>query len=199
MRFKKVLLCLFTSLATIGACPKLSYAQMGLFVEPGIQYETGNSELAWPSPYDSADGRVKGFGVGLKAGAHLLEVLFAGLDVTASRPRYRDGNIEVYSNSYTAGAVLGAQMPIVGLRVWGEYIFASMLEPDLKNDFDLKFKDGTGYKVGAGFKLFMVSLNLEYQMITYKGVAITTPIPTSTKADLDRKTFIAGVSFPLAL
>ena len=177
----------------------ISHAESGLFVEPGIQYETGDSAFNWPAPYSRTDGNVKGFGVGAKVGIHFFEVLFAGLDATASRPVYSDNNIETYSTSLNAGGIIGVQMPVVGLRVWGEYIFASQFDPDVKNGIDTKFSHGTGYKAGAGFLLFFVSLNLEYQDIIYTKSELTAPIAVSSKDNFERKTFILGLSFPMAM
>ena len=177
----------------------VSRAEGGLFVEPGVQYESEYTSFNWPAPYSREDGTLRGFGVGAKIGMHVFDILFAGIDATASRPRYSDNNIDVYATELNAGAIVGAQMPVVGLRVWGEFIFASQLDPDVKNGIDTKFSHGLGYKVGAGFQLFFVSLNLEYQDVTYTKEEINAPIAVISHDDLNRRGFNIGVSFPMAM
>ncbi len=59
-------------------------------------------------------------------------------------------------------------MPIVGLRLWGGYIFDGQIDPKASGAYDVKFTGANGYKLGAGFKILVVSLNAEYMDLSYK-------------------------------
>jgi hypothetical protein len=94
-------------------------------------------------------------------------------------------------------------MPDIGLRVWGSYIVESELDPKGSGNFDFKFNKGTGWRVGAGFRVAIVSLNLEYQKLEYDRTVVE-EIGPFTGIDLNSvkynpETWIASVSFPLEL
>lgn len=94
-------------------------------------------------------------------------------------------------------------MPVIGLRIWGQYVMDGKLDPEEANGFDYEFSKGKGYRVGAGFRVSIVSINLEYQDLKYStkvkeviGIPFDTTVDDS---DLKTKGFILGVSFPLEL
>ena len=179
---------------------------VGLFVEPALTYELGSTSINYPAPFSNSTGSAQGFGLGARLGIHLAEIFFVGLDARYSMPTFKDSSVayEAKSVSTNWGPVVGAQMPIVGLRVWGSYILGSELNPEKSGTFDIKFQSGTGYRVGAGMRVTLVSLNLEYQQIRYGQAGLEQIGPfssdsTFSNVNLESKTWIASVSFPLEL
>jgi len=176
----------------------------GLFIEPGVTYESGKSTLDWPAPLKDSTGDVKGFGLVARLGFHVNDALFVGGDARYSKPNFKNSanNYDATAESMNLGAVVGMQMPVAGLRVWGEYIFMGSLDPAASHSVDVKFEDAKGYRIGVGFHVAMVSLNLEYQKLSYGKSTLqqigTIPVGSSL-GKLDDEAYIASVTFPLAL
>ena len=141
----------------------------GLYVEPGVTYQSYKSSITYPAPFSNSTGNVNGFGLVARLGFHIDEAFFVAADARYSHPDYKDStnNLNSSATEYDLGPVVGIQMPVVGLRVWAGYILVSQLDPKGSNNVDYKFTDGTGYRVGAGFHVAMLSLNLEYQKLKY--------------------------------
>lgn len=178
----------------------------GLFVEPAVTFEKGDTSVNYPSPFSDSSGDSNGFGLGARVGFHLSDIIFLGMDGRYSRPKFKDStaNYDATANSYNWGPVAGIQMPIVGLRVWASYIAGSELDPAKDGALDVKFVSGSGYRVGAGMRVALVSLNLEYQHINYSRTELQQlgPFTTTSSFDnveLNNNAWIASVSFPLAL
>lgn len=92
----------------------------------------------------------------------------------------------------------------IGLRVWGGYVMGGELDPEKDKNVDAKFKDAKGYRVGAGIKLGIASLNLEYQDLKYgtteiEEAGVFTPGSNYNDVNLKNKSFILSVSFPIAI
>lgn len=133
-----------------------------------------------------------------------MDVFILGLDLRYSMPQFKDSSVtyDEKAISTNLGPVVVFQMPIVGLRVWGSYILSGELNPEASGNFDVKFQDATGYRVGAGFRILMLSLNLEYQQNKYDKANLEqlgpfTPGTTFNNVSLENKTWIASVSFPM--
>ena len=180
----------------------------GLFVEPMLTYERGEGEVDYPSPVDSSSTDVDGFGVGARLGFHIHEAVFIGADGRYSMPTFKDSSInqDTDAKAYNYGPVIGFQTPgDLGIRVWANYVMGGELDPDKDQNVDVKFKDAKGYRVGAGIKLGIASLNLEYQDLTYdetevKEVGNTTFNNAATNnVKLDNQSWVVSVSFPIAL
>lgn len=179
----------------------------GLFVEPILTYERGRGDVNFPSPFSSADTKIDGFGIGARVGLHVLESIFVGADGRYSMPNFKDNklNQDVNAKSWNIGPVVGVQMPtIVGLRMWAGYVLAGQIDPDKGQNVKETFKSGNGYRVGAGMKVAMVSLNIEYQHVTYddttlEEVGIFTPNSTRSDVELTNNSTVLSVSFPIAL
>jgi len=175
----------------------------GVFVEPGIFYEKGDNELNWPAPLDHSTGTTKGFGVNLKLGFHAANSFFMALDGSYSKPKFEHSanNYDADASSTLYGAVLGAQMPIIGLRLWAGYIFGGDLDPDESNGVDVKFEGAKGPKVGLGFRFLMVSINLEYMDLEYNDSILEKAGPVSGTLDnkLKNKVGLISLSMPLTL
>ncbi len=159
--------------------------------------------MNYPSPLSNSSGELDGLGLGLRVGFHVSEIVFLGADVRYTKSQFTDSSVSYDSESTGTnwGPVVGVQMPIVGLRVWGSYILGSELDPEKDGSFDVKFTKGTGYRLGAGFRLTAISLNLEYQQIKYDSATLQQLGPFSSTngfdgVDLESQLWIASVSFP---
>ncbi len=179
----------------------------GLFVEPMLTYERGEGDIDFPSPFNSSDTDVVGFGVGARLGFHIMESVFIGADGRYSMPNFKDSTLDQNTDakSYNYGPVVGFQMPSdLGIRVWGGYIMGGELDPEKDKNVDEVFKKARGYRVGAGIKLKMVSLNLEYQDLKYKEteieeVGVFNPGYSTSDSELKNQSWVLSVSFPISL
>lgn len=176
----------------------------GLFLEPAVTYEQGRGEMDLGIA-GKPDGDLEGLGVGLRFGGHVSDILFLALDANYSEPEFTDenGDFDYDLKSWTAGVTLGLQTPLAGLRVWGGYIPFGEIELDGRgsNQSNLTYKDPDMWKLGAGFRVGIVSLNLEYLTGTYEKLNVRNagPITGTYSEKADRDSWIASVSFPLAL
>jgi hypothetical protein len=177
----------------------------GLFVEPMLTYERGEAEVDFPSPFGSSKSKVNGFGVGARLGIHVMESVFLGIDGRYSLPNYEnnDTDIDSEATAYNYGPVIGIQMPTdIGLRVWAGYIMGGEMDVDKDQGTDLKFKEASGFRIGTGIKLASVSLNLEYQKITYDKTEVENPglfSGSTNSVTQDNNSYILSVSFPISL
>ncbi len=200
MRTLPALTALLLSVGFVSAAHAQSKA--GLFVEPGITYESGTTVTRYPIVGDSS-GTNKGFGLMGRVGFHLNEVFFVAADARFSKPRFKDNRIDADADAYQVGPVVGLQTPIAGLRVWAEYVAQAQLDPAGTNNFDVKFKNGSGFTIGAGFHVLAVSLNLEYQKLNYSTTEVQSlggfNAGDTNSASLRNEAYIASVSFPFEM
>jgi len=177
----------------------------GLFVEPGVTYEVGSADGNFPGT-NGTDTDADGLGVMARVGFHLNEAFFVGLDGRYSRLTVKDTNAplnyDATGSAWNWGPVVGFQMPHIGLRVWGDYIVDDTIDPEANNGFDVKYGSGNGYRIGAGFHIGVVSLNLEYQDVKLDKVTVQQIGPFAPGTDfggveLKNKSWIASVSFPM--
>jgi opacity protein-like surface antigen len=171
---------------------------LGLYVEPGVFYEFGNNEVDWPSPLSSSTGSTRGLGVDVKLGIHFDSILFVGADASYSKVKFKNSasDYDADGTSTAYGVIVGGQMPVLGLRGWVGYIFDGTLDPEDSGTYDAKFEQGTGYKLGVGFKLFIVSINLEYMELKYGKSKLEKPTSEDFDSDLKNKVGMLNVSFP---
>lgn len=178
----------------------------GLFVEPALTYESGDNKIDWQSNLISkSTGTTKGGGFALKLGGHVSDILFLALDGSYSKPEFKNSAVDysAAADSTLYGVVLGAQVPIVGLRIWGGYIFDGQIDPKESNGYDVKFTGATGPKIGAGLNLLLVSLNVEYMDLSYKNSYLEKAGPLTPNQTFDgnytNKMLVFSVSIPVAL
>jgi hypothetical protein len=181
-------------------------SRAGLFVEPSLTYELSDSTVNYPAPFSNSTGKVDGLGIGARVGFHLNESFFLGFDGRYAMPQFKDSSVQYDAKSVSTnwGPVIGVQMPDLGLRIWGSYILGGELNPEGSGSFDANFKNATGYRVGAGFRVSAVSLNIEYQQPKYgqstlEQVGPFSPGSTFDNVNLENKSWIASLSFPLEL
>ena len=112
-------------------------------------------------------------------------------------------NYSADATQFNWGPVVGVQTPVFGIRVWGTYIAGGMLDPKASGNFDVKLENATGYRVGAGMRWMMLSLNLEYQNLKYDKLNVEN-IGGFTNGQFNdvkpkNESWIASVSFPFDL
>ncbi|MGE3759370.1 MAG: outer membrane beta-barrel protein [Pseudobdellovibrionaceae bacterium] len=176
----------------------------GLFVEPGVTYQIYDSTIQWPAPFSNSTGKVQGWGVMGRFGLHVDSVFFVAVDARFSLPHFKDSsvNYDASATQWDLGPSVGVQMPwVVGLRLWATYVATSQLDPKSSGNFDVKMNDGKGYRVGAGFKLAIVSLNLEYQKVDYDNIKVQSagPLSGQLNSKYAGEGWVLSASFPLAL
>lgn len=177
----------------------------GLFVEPMVTYEMGKADLNLPSPFGSSKSDVDGFGVGLRLGLHVFKSVFVGVDGRYSKPTYEnsDTGVDQRADSYNYGPVIGFQMPYAfGLRLWAGYIADGEIDVEKHGAVDFKFEDAEGYRIGAGIKLTLVSVNLEYQDIEYTQAQLSGAgvfNETASNVVQTNESVVFSVSFPFSL
>ena len=179
----------------------------GAFVEPMLTYERGTGEVDFPSPINSSSTDINGFGIGARLGLHVFDTIFLGLDGRYSMPKFEDSSLgqDIRAKAWNYGPVVGLQMPTsIALRVWAGYIFDGRLDPDKDKNVNEKFTDAHGYRIGAGLKLGIVSLNLEYQDLKYDNtdineVGIFNPGYSTSNIHLDTSSWILSASFLIGI
>lgn len=177
----------------------------GLFVEPMLTYEDGKTTTHYPAPFSDSTGTMTGPGLGARLGIHFLSAFLIGVDGRYSMPQYKDSTgYDEKSVSSNWGPVVGVQMPIMGLRLWAGSITDGELNPDDNGNFDIKYQKARGSRIGAGFRIAAVSLNAEYQTIKYEEAILErsgpfAPGTSFTDMDLENKSWLFSVSFPLEL
>ena len=178
----------------------------GLLIEPGLTYERGNTTVNYPSPLSRSTGQANGLGLSARVGFHINQALFLAFDARYARPHYHDSSVsyDAKATSMNWGPVLGMQMPNLGPRIWGGYVMGGSLDPEKSGGLNVKFKNASGYRIGAGFKVDKISLNLEYQDLIYNKTTLEQVGPfTSSRSlnnvDLKNKSWVASITFPLAI
>ncbi|MBC7742272.1 MAG: hypothetical protein H7061_08745 [Bdellovibrionaceae bacterium] len=200
LKLKSFVLLGISSLITLTGTS--TFAAGGLFAEPMLTYESGESTTSYGAPFANSTGTIKGVGLGARLGFHLSEIFFLAADARYAKPQVKDSSFNTDSNAtaYNYGPVIGIQVPILGLRVWASSILGGELDPEISNGINMKFTKAQGYRVGAGFHILMLSLNLEYQDSNYGSTTVESAGSTPGNADsisLKNKAYIASLSFPL--
>lgn len=194
------------ALAALILTPAAKAQDSGIFVEPSLTYELGDSKTNYPAPLSNSSGEISGFGLGGRGGFHVNEAIFVGLDGRYSFTKFKDSNVnyDADATGYNLAPVVGFQMPDIGLRVWGSYVVMGELNPEESRGWDVKYTDAMGPRIGAGFRIASISVNLEYQDLKYdkatlEAVGPFNPGDSFDNVELSNKSWIASVSFPLEL
>jgi hypothetical protein len=186
----------YAFVALLLSVPAISNA--AFFFEPGVTYQSHDIKVM--SGLGDSSGTNKGLGVGLRLGTHFSDILFAGVDARYAMTKFEDSsaNSTVDAKNMDLSPFIGVQMPIVGLRLWGAYTLWGEIDPDSSGGIDPKLSKASGLRLGAGFHILMVSLNLEYQDLKYDDVSAGTPLGTIDLDHATSKGVSLGVSFPLS-
>lgn len=182
-----------------------SYAASGgLFIEPYATYETGTAEMDLGLD-GNPDGDLEGWGAGLRFGLHAGDIFFVAVDGMYSEPDFKDDSGDSFdfdTKSWLLGPVVGLQTPYAGVRVWAGYMIAGEITLDKTDDaFNIAYKDPKILKLGAGIRVGVVSLNLEYLQGKYEKIEVKNAGPFSGdyNSDLDRDSYVLSVSFPFSM
>lgn len=185
-----------------------SRTEGGLFLEPMLlttQQDTSIKTSQLPVITDDTSGTSKGFGVGLRFGGHVSEVLLLGVDARYSKLQMNDSFYNrADTNEYNVAPFIGLQTPYFGVRLLAGYVVAGENNPDPGvQGLDLKFTEANGWRVGAGIHIAAVSLNLEYQDLTYNATKIESlgslNANNTTSVDTSNRGYTVSVSFPVEL
>lgn len=180
----------------------------GFFIEPMIlmtQEDTTIKTSQLPIISDDTSGTSKGYGFGLRLGGHVSEVLQLGLDARYVKTAFSDSFYHnADSNAYDIAPTIGLQTPYYGVRLLAGYVIDGESDPQPGvQGLDFKFKDARGWRAGAGLFISSVSLNLEYQDITYDSTQVqsygSTAINKISYVDANNRGLTLSLSFPVEL
>ncbi len=198
MKLSKVLVAAVLSFSGASAFADGESNGTGLFLEPGVTYQVGESNIDYAGGSNSA-AVTRGFGLVGRAGIHVWERFFVAADARYAFLNFNDNsnNYQVKAQSWDIAPVVGFQMKDYGVRLYGGYVLAGNLDPKGKDGFDPKFEEATGWRVGAGLKLEQVSVNIEWQRIHYgKADLKRAGSSTPTNIDYNPDGLVASVTFP---
>lgn len=181
-------------------------SDVGLFVEPGVTYEMGKTKTDWPTPFSSSTGESNGLGLMGRVGLHVADIFFVGLDARYSMPGFKDSSVNYSSDAsqFNWGPMIGVQTPLYGIRVWGDYVAGGFLDPKASGNLDVKLEEANGYRLGAGLRYLMLSINLEYQNLQYNKTTLESIGSFSTNTNFSsvkpkNESWIVSVSFPFSI
>lgn len=172
-------------------------SQAGLLIEPVVGYSFGSSNIDMEVPLDTTQNTsdkesLNGTSYGGRLGYQNFGFQL-GVDYLAS-------SLEVDGDGFKTsefGGFVGFEFPIL-VRVYAGYVFSGTgtLEGDAGED-DLKFKNGTGPKIGVGFTLLpFLDINLEYRSIKYEELEISAG---AANVNADYNAVMLGISLPFVL
>jgi hypothetical protein len=205
---KKILVLTAMALIGFSGAAQAEVARGGFYIEPGATYTfKGNGKIGTTNPITNGpdiSGSQQGPGATLRVGAHVNDIFFAGLEGLYIRDKFDGEGVTATGNEWAVGAFGGVQMPwIVGLRVWGGYLPYAQVDYDRSNGYKSRFTNGRGWKVGAGFRIAIVSINFEYMKLAYHNADQnyngSGGFTVNNAAKYDHDAYMVGVSFPLAL
>lgn len=181
----------------------------GLFLEPMLitsQEDTTIKSSQLPLLQDDTSGKQNGYGVGLRFGGHVSEIFMAGVDARYSKSQLKDSFYETAdTNVYDIGPFVGLQTPYFGIRLLAGYVVAGENDPASGvQGLDLKFKEANGWRVGAGLYVAAVSVNVEYQDLTYNSTEIQNyglinRSGGTSSVDANNRGYSVSLSFPVEL
>jgi hypothetical protein len=184
------------------------HSSSGLFVEPILLGASENMSMKTaqlPLVNSNTSGTASGYGVGLRLGGHITNAIFIGVDGRYDKEQMQDSFYQsANAEGYNYGPTVGVQMPYLGLRLMGTYVMGGQLNPTPgAYGLDLNFKDARGWRAGAGVHLGPVSVNLEYQDLTYGTTQVESlgSLPVNTNVSMQTETtgYLLSLSFPMML
>ncbi len=173
----------------------------GFYIEPAFFGVQTNNDIRFGSAneFDST-----GFGADLKLGGHINDMVFLAVDGRYERSQFTEGGLEdLNADTWNVGPTLGVQAPWFGARVWGTYILDGSNNPEqAANGVDLRFQKPYGWRGGVGVRLAAVSLNLEYEDLTYRETVVQSSGNVGNAAantDFGNRAVAVSLSFPIQL
>ncbi len=181
----------------------------GFYIEPLIfasQEDSSIKTSQLPLVNNDTSGKSRGYGVGLRFGGHVSEILLLGLDARYAKMKMSDSTAfnDVNADVYNVAPMIGLQTPLWGVRLTADYVVAGENNPDSGTQgLDLKFKEAQGWRFGAGLHVASIGINLEYQDLTYNKTEVQSlgafAINNVTGIDAETKGYSLSLSFPVEL
>lgn len=179
---------------------------MGMLLEPMLltsQEDTTIKTSQLPVINNDTSGESTGYGVGLRLGAHASEVFLIGLDARYAKTEFKDSFYDrADGDTYNVAPFVGIQTPYMGIRLLAGYVVAGENNPEAGvQGLNLKFKEATGWRVGGGIYIAAVSLNVEYQDLTYNSTEVENPgvFSGTSSVDANNRGYTVSLSFPVEL
>jgi hypothetical protein len=177
----------------------------GVYFEPMLIYSQNDTLIRGSSqlPAGDSSGTVRDAGIGVRLGGHVGEIVLLSADARYGKSHFQDSFYQAAdATTYNYGATIGVQTPVAGIQLFGTYILGGVFDPSAgAQNLDLKFQDARGYRVGAGIHVLSVSLNLEYQDLTYKNSTIESvgnlALNQNTNIDASQTGYAVSIGFPI--
>lgn len=172
----------------------------GLFLEPGVTYQTTHSAVDYGSTVGNSSAGTRGFGVLLRGGVHVYERFFVAVDGRYAFLNFNDNaqNIDVAARSWDVAPTIGVQMPDWGARLYVGYALAGDLDPEGARGRDVKLSQANGWRAGAGLKARNFSVNIEWQRLHYGEASLSNPPAAVLEGvDYNGEGLVASISFPI--
>jgi hypothetical protein len=177
----------------------------GFYIEPALVGIQQDVDAKGGLIGSDVNGTSNGFGADLKLGGHINETFFLAADGRYERVRFAETTFEdVNADVLNYGATIGLQAPWAGVRAWGTYVLGGTYDAERANNgADLRFEDPYGWRAGLGFRFQAISLNLEYQDLTYQTTEIesagTLASANTGNIDFGQRGYALSLSFPIEL
>ena len=178
----------------------------GFYIEPMVSAIREDSNLNSASLNTNTTGTTEGYGVGLRLGGHVSEVLFLSVDGRYAKMQQSDSFYDKNtSNVYNLAPMIGLQTPLWGIRVMAGYVVLGENSLDAnRQGVKLKFKEPRGLRLGAGLHAGPVGINLEYQDLKYNKAEIESLGSVATNVNVNgidesTKGYALSLSFPFEL
>ena len=180
----------------------------GFYMEPMLLVTRADSSVntsKLPMINDDTTGSEQGYGLGLRLGGHVSEILLVGVDARYAKTQMQDSSYgSANAQSYNVAPVIGLQTPLFGIRLLAGYVAAGENDPEAgSRGLDLKFKDANGWRVGAGLHVASLSVNLEYQDLKYNTTDVESfgslNVNTTSDIDVTNRGYALTIGFPIEL
>ena len=106
----------------------------GFYIEPllmATQSESSVKTSQLPLIGDDTSGKESGYGLGLRFGAHISEIVLLGVDARYAKTKMQDSSYgSANAESYNLAPVVGLQTPLFGIRLLGSYVVAGENNPE---------------------------------------------------------------------
>ncbi len=180
----------------------------GFYIEPmltGTREDETIKTSQLPIINQDTSGESNGFGVGLRMGGHVSEILLLGVDARYSKMTLNDSFYnKADADVYNVAPFVGLQTPLFGIRVIAGYVVAGENNPTSGvQGLDVKFSRAAGWRIGAGIHVLAFGVNLEYQDLTYNSTEIesfgSVAVNNATSIDANTRGYTVSLSFPIEL
>ncbi len=180
----------------------------GLFIEPmifGSQEDTSIESSQISGLLSDTSGTSRGYGVGLRFGGHVSEVFLIGIDGRYSKNQMEDSFYQsADADVYNIAPMVGLQTPLFGVRLLAGYVLTGENNPAAGvQGLDLKFKEASGWRLGAGLHVGPVSVNVEYQDLRYNTTEVESigSLALNDDVSVDSRTngYVLTLGFPVEL